>query len=334
MRLGSTNARVAAWSVFDLAEGFYLANALVALDRHGILQALGRHPTAARVLAVRHRVDCGVLESTLQILAARTDLIAERSHKYHLTHKYDAYARFIVSQYLRTYSGNALALDRTLTNPTRAAHLIDRRQHPIAFDDAPALSSIMLGKLIVQLDLNHVLDLGCGTGIMLANLASGVAKFVGWGMDASSFMCAAARRRVTSAPAGISVKIIRGDCYDPKASISTSIISQVQTITAASVANEFFAEGTKMAVKWLTNLRKTFPGRTLLIADYYGRLGHGKRPWAREIVLHDFVQVISGQGVPPPALRAWKRIYRASGCTLVHAIEDSEASCFVHVLRL
>lgn len=328
-----SNALATYLSVFDLAEGFHLASALMALDRHGILQSLS-HPSTARMLAIRHRIDADLLNSTLQILAARTDFIACRAGKYRMTCKYDTYGRFVVSQYLRTYGGNAIALDRILPKPKLAVDFIDRRRHPAAFAEAPAFSSNMLRDLIVQLGLNNVLDLGCGTGAMLCSLAASITQFVGWGLDVNPLMCAEARKRVGSLGSLSSIKILKGDCFNPKNAIPPSIISHVLTITAASVANEFFGEGTQTAVKWLANLKRTFHGRTLLIADYYGRLGHGRKPWPREIVLHDFVQVISGQGVPPPNLSAWKKIYRASGCAFIHAIEDRKATCFIHVLKL
>jgi SAM-dependent methyltransferase len=320
-------------SAIDLAQGFQLASALWALDRLGILQSL-EHPVAATPLAAKHGVDCGILEAVLQMLAARTDLVARRGGKYRLTHRYDAYARFVVRQYLGTYGPNAVALDRILRDPSLAADLIDRRQHAKAFDEAPALSCILLADLIVQLGLNHVLDLGCGTGMLLRDLAGRVPQFQGWGLDINPAMCAAARKRLGAARPAIPPKIFRGDSRDLAAAIPAPLIRTVRTLTAASLANEFFADGTQAAVQWLSALKAVVPGRTMLIADYYGRLGQSCKPWPRDIALHDFVQVISGQGVPPPNLAAWKKIYRAARCRLIHVVEDHDASYFVHVLKL
>ena len=143
MNSASTKARPARWSAFDLAEGFHLAGALIALDRCGILKSLAR-PYAVRTLAARYRVDRAMLEAALQMLAARTDLIARNGDKYRLTRKYDAYARFVIGQYLRTYGANAIALDRILPRPGLAARLIDRRQHPIAFHETAAFSSVIV----------------------------------------------------------------------------------------------------------------------------------------------------------------------------------------------
>jgi hypothetical protein len=72
----------------------------------------------------------------------------------------------------------------------------------------------------------------------------------------------------------------------------------------------------------------------LLIGDYYGQLGHRRPPRSHTLAMHDFAQVISGQGIPPPDLASWKQIYRAARCSLVHVIQDHEASFFVHLLKL
>jgi SAM-dependent methyltransferase len=330
MTTGSRAAGAPGWSALDLAEGFHLACALSALDRSGILTSLAG-PIDAGTLADKHEVDPGMLEAALQLLAARTDLVVRKGGKYRTTRKYDVYARFLIRQYLGAYGATAVALHRSLRAPSLAPNLIDRREHSKAFGEAAALSSNLLADLIVQLRLNHVLDLGCGTGIMLRDLATRAAGFVGWGLDINPSMCAAARKHTADAGR---IRIFRGDCRDLERAIPAPISAQVGTITASNLANEFFADGITAAVAWLSDLKACFPARTMLIADYYGCLGTRREPWPQHLALHDFVQVISGQGVPPTSLNGWKKVYRAARCTLIHAFEDRDAALFVHILRL
>ena len=331
--MSTTRADVRRCSALDLAEGFHLANALLALERSGILRSLGRPATAAS-LATTHRIDRALLTAALELLANRTDLIARRGETYRLTRRYDPYARFVMRQYLQAYAANATALDRVWRRPSIAADLIDRRAHAEAFAELPTLGCRMLVDLIEQLGLDRVLDLGCGTGILLHHLAGRVPRFQGWGLDINPAMCRAARRRLAGVGTPARLAIFCGDSRKPQRALPASVIRRTRTLTAANLANEFFADGTSEAVRWLTTLRRVFPGATLLIADYYGGLNGTRRPWRREIALHDFAQVISGQGIPPPNLAVWRKIYRAARCALIHAIEDEDASCFVHVLRL
>ena len=330
MTTGSRAAGAPNWSTLDLAEGFHLACALLAIDRSGILASLNRFVDAG-TLADKHEVDRGMLEAALQLLAARTNLVVRKGRKYRTTGKHDVYERFVLRQYLGAYGATAVALHRSLRAPSLAPNLIDRREHSKAFGEAAALSSSMLADLIVQLALNHVLDLGCGTGIMLFDLFTRVPGFIGWGVDINPSMCAAARKHTAGAR---HISIFRGDCRDLERAIPAPLVAQVRTITASNLANEFFANGTTTAVAWLSDLKARFPGRTLLIADYYGSLGTRREPWSQHLALHDFVQVISGQGVPPTNLNGWKKIYRAARCILIHAFEDRNATLFVHILKL
>ena len=320
-------------SAFDLAEGFHLAHALLAFEHHGILSSLTREMTAA-ALAARHKVDASLLQAALELLAARTNLIARRGDKFRLTRHYDAYARFVIHQYLGAYGRNAIALGRLLRNPAPAGGLVNRRQHAKAFEDSPTLSCMLIADLVVQLGFNDVLDLGCGSGALLADLAGRVPGFQGWGLDSSPAMCAMARRRLKETAGASQVRIFRGDSSQPQAAISAAVIDRVGTLTAASLANEFFGAKSRLAERWLSSLRAAFPGRTLLIGDYYGQLGLARPPRSRALALHDFAQVISGQGVPPPDLASWKKIYRSARCSLIHVVEDREKSFFVHLLKL
>jgi len=96
-----------------------------------------------------------------------------------------------------------------------------------------------------------------------------------------------------------------------------------------------FGHGEREAVNWFRKLRKLFPGRPLLNCDYYGRLGHTKsRKLPRETLLHDYAQLISGQGIPPATRAQWRSIYSKAGCRLVHVIEDTSTTRFIHIVGL
>ena len=320
-------------SVFDLAEGFYLAHALLAFERNGVLRALARPATAA-ALARQHHIHAGLLLAALELLAARTNLITCRRGRFQLTDDYDDYARFVVHQYLGAYGPAAAALDSALRKPRLAAGLIDRRQHAKAFEDTPTLSCGLIADLIVQLGFNDVLDLGCGNGALLAELTRRVRRFRGWGLDSNPAMCVLARKRLKMAPGASPVRIFRGDSRRPDAAIPASVARHVRTLTAASLANEFFRSGNREVERWLARLKAIFPGRTLLIGDYYGQLGYGRPLRSHILAMHDFAQAISGQGVPPPDRASWKTIYCNARCSLIHVVEDEDATFFVHLLKL
>ncbi|MEV4928159.1 hypothetical protein [Streptomyces roseoverticillatus] len=103
-------------------------------------------------------------------------------------------------------------------------------------------------------------------------------------------------------------------------------VKDVQALYRRSIANEFFADGDREAVDVLTGLRELFPGRLLFLEDGYGRLTHHPPTDGnhRHALLQDLAPVLSGQGVPPPDLHGWSRIYQAADCTLVKAYEGHD----------
>jgi len=299
----------------------------------GILESMAK-PITPRKLATKYRIDEHILRATLEILSLRTNLIECSAGKYFVTPRYDWGARFFFLQYVGSYGPNAYALARILRDPSIGGDLVDREQHKRAFERAAPWDRNPLGALIDQLGLNSILDIGCGTASMLLYLASCSEDFKGWGIDNSSWMCTAARKRIAEAGLRSRVKILSGDSRDLSSVVPSRIVDRVQALTASGVANEFFSDGISHAVKWLTNIKAVFPGRTLLIADYYGQLGYSRENVWRGIALHDYVSAISGQGIPPPNLAGWKKVYRASHCTLIQTVEEPGSPNFIHVLKL
>lgn len=130
---------------------------------------------------------------------------------------------------------------------------------------------------------------------MLVDVAARVPDFVGWGLDINGAICGYARRRAALAEV-TRLTFLEGDCRQSTAEIPPAIATEVRVLTAASVANEFFADGTAPAVAWLSDLRQGVPGRTMLIADYYGRLGARRGSCPPEILLHDFIRLFPARG--------------------------------------
>lgn len=321
------------WSGFDLIEGFFLSQAFAAIERIGILDALDV-PQSSIDLARRYGVNESILDAALQMLATRTILIRYARGKYRATSACDSPTRFFLLQHLASYGGNAVHLEEILRDPSVASQFVDRYQHQRAFLKAQPSKKDPLVQLVLRFGFNTILDIGCGTGSLLLHLASQCSHFRGWGIDSNPFMCRAARQRIAQAGERRKVTIINGDSRQLSLRIPPAVARRVQAITASGVANEFFFEGIRNAVSWLITIKRVFPGRKMFIADYYGQLGYRRRPDRRGVALHDFVQVISGQGVPPPDRKGWLKVYDSARCKLLHVEHEKGAPNFIHVLQL
>lgn len=331
-------------SAFDLVEAFQLSHAVATLHNLGLFTTL-KEPATADELSAKYKLNAGVLRGTLEYVAARTDLLRKSGDRFVATRKYSDGSRFLLDLYVGAYGGNAAQLAKVLRNLSLGVEAVDRSRHARAFEAVDGSSLGILPQIVRQLGFNHLLDLGCGNGALLLELAVKDPNFVGWGMDLNPAMCKTARAGIRAARYGRRVQVIEGDCTALSSTLPTKVCNMVRAVTACQVANELFAAGHVRVVTWLRDLRRVLPGRPLLIADYYGRLGQGKsrpgkksaqleRESMRATLLHDYAQLISGQGVPPATAAEWRSIYSRSGCSLVHIVEDKTTTRFVHILRL
>ncbi|MGH2720383.1 MAG: RiPP biosynthesis methyltransferase ApyS [Actinomycetota bacterium] len=320
-------------STLDLVEAFHLGHAVSTLHELKVL-ALLNEPASAEEVAAELELDPGLLRGTLDYVAARTDLLSEADGRFVTTAEYADGARFLLDLYAGAYRSNAVQLERLLRQPSLAAKVVDRSRHARAFQGVGPRALGALPHIIRQLEFNHVLDVGCGPASLLLQLAEDDQQFAGWGLELNPAMRRAARAAVRAAGVGERVKILAGDSRDLEAALPPGIRPSIRAVTASHVANEMFGDGPGGAVSWLRGLRQALPGRPLLLSDYYGRLGSNAKGQRRETLLHDYVQLISGQGVPPARLIEWRAIYADAGCRLAHVIEDRTSTQFIHIVVL
>jgi SAM-dependent methyltransferase len=314
------------WSAADLAEAFHLAHAANHLVDAGLLGEQ-EHPVAE--LAAARGLDPVLLGGMLEFLAARTDLVSRGETGFRAGPGMGPAQRGIIDQYLGAYGPNVAALPDILSGAVNGRSLTDRVRHARAYADASGAGAALLPGLLGKLGLDHVLDLGCGSGQLLAELAGRDPAFHGHGVDANPGMIEVALARDLPADR---IRFCVGDVTDPRTCVLDDVRADTEVLVASNLLNELF--GTSgAAAGWLRLLGGAFPGRLLVVADYYGVLGHRAEP-PPHLALHDWIQLISGQGVPPPDLDGWQSVYRQADCQLLHAIQDSKTSVFIHLVRL
>jgi SAM-dependent methyltransferase len=319
---------------FDLAEGLQLGHAIRALHELGVLNLL-RKPMTSSAAAKQLRLDPATLSMVLCYCAARTTVIAsKRNNRFQTTGAHGPMSEFLIDMYAGAFGQHAIALESLLEGSRTGPQLINRTLQARAFRSALADEEPPIAGIIRQLQFNHVLDLGCGSGVLLRALATQSKDFHGTGIDFNPEMCRVARTTMREAGVARQVRIFRGDIREDMNILPNDLRATIKTLVASNVANEFFDDGRRTLLSWLVQLKRCFPNVIMLLADYYGRLGVSERVADRQTLLHDYVQSLSGQGVPFADLRSWKAIYRDSGCHLIHCIEDKTTTQFIHILRL
>ena len=320
----------------DVIGGSFAASALLALQETGSLDRLVE-PVSAPDLATATGSDPALLGGLLTFLAGATSIVEQDNGRFQLALPYRRYNTlgFQLDKFLRAYGPAMASLGRSLTGTADRQALVNRAALANAFARRTSTPPTLTAELLRAWSVTALLDLGCGAGSLLIELAGGNPEFRGWGLDASAEMVAAATAGAQEAGVahqlGFDVADARGIVAD-----TVPALPPTAALHARSLLNEFFASGPEVAVEVLTQIRQAFPDRLIFIEDYYGRLGVECEADFRHARLQDMVQLASAQGVPPPDLAAWAEVYAKAGCSLLHAYEgtDDGVAWFIHVCAL
>ena len=174
-------------------------------------------------------------------------------------------------------------------------------------------------KLIKQIGGTYVLDVGCGAGDFLIQLALRWPEGTGVGIDMNAD--AITKACANAEGAGVSDRL---SFYHTKLSaepltVEKAILNKVDTLTAMYLLHEFAGRGGQEAiVAAISQMRSQFPGRTLLMlegerADPVALNANPPRTYAQ--LDYSFIHPISRQG-PLRSVAEWEDIIKAAGATL------------------
>lgn len=320
-------ASISKRSLFDVFQGHYAAELLLYLRRAGVLESW-RQPQTPAALARQTGIAAMDLRLILEFLTATTNVI-ERDVRGRYAVVNVAYGdlAFQLEKFIGAYGPCIREFGRaTLDQKALADAFVEGTKNRTA----PAVD------LIRDAGLHCIVDLGCGPASLLVQLAAVDSQFRGFGVDATKVMCRVARDAVRERGLERRIKIVHADASDIGKPLSRHL-RDIDGVHCSSFLNEFFGSG-RDPVAVLKRLRQLLPGRPLFVVDYYGELGHRRTSSLQHPVtlLQDVAQVASGQGVPPPDMQAWRRIYRRAGCRLIRAMdfETSHLRWFIHEVRL
>jgi len=324
------------WSGIDLLEGHALTLAVDALYCEDVFARLDAWASPAD-LAKSLNLEEDILGVVLEYVYIRTDFLKKQNTEYRCNDNYsnNTYFWSLLDQYVGAYGPNLNCISTLMHNSKDGGALVDRMRHAQAFKNSELSGFPEMTDIVAQAGFGAVLDIGCGNAGLLTALAQMHPQFKAWGVDSSSQMCGNARAQIAQLNLTDRVQIYQSDAKNISAILSEKSRAQIQAIIVSSLLNEFFFKTPEPAIEWLKELRSIFPGRILIVADYYGKLGKNSPGATRLSLLHDFVQLLSAQGIPPSNKEGWNEIYQQAGCKLSQAIEfEDEFPRFIHFVIL
>lgn len=326
--------------IYDAIAGYYASNILATFEIKGILQQVdgGMQPAA---IAKYHGYDVHAFLALLEFLAQRTNVIERLAgQRYKLSKRYRRFydLGFHLHKFITAYGAITTNVDSALQLPDLGRSLVDRNAEAEAYRRVGSPPNAVAVALIRERRIKRILDIGCGPGTLLTTLATTDPTFRGWGLDADAAMCAVARARVAESGVDSQIQILQGDARDIAHLELAESVNAIEMIHCKGLLDELFRGGDSQAVAFLSALRSRFPGRLLLVVDYYGKLTRLESIGRRytHTLIHDVLQVLTAQGVPPSDVVTWFHLYEAAACNLEHAYEGrtNGIEWFVHVVAL
>jgi hypothetical protein len=326
-------------SFLEAIAGNYCTAILLQLKRHKILSELKEWRTAEE-LAKKLHFDPFVLGVLLEFVAGNSEIIARSKNgkfKCVLNRRKMLESGFCLEKFVGAY-GVAVRNIEGVLGGSPGGKVVDRLALASAYAELGVIRSPVIAGAVERNRISCLLDLACGTSSFLIELGLQNPAFRGYGIDSNPAMCRISKSRLRALKLSRRVQIRQGDARNIQACLKSREMREIEAVHGKSLLNEFFARGSEGAVRVLRNLSLALPGRVAWFVDYYGRLGSGARTNRRFLYasLQDIAQLLSGQGIPPPDDRAWRKIYAQAGCRLLEAraFHEESISWFIHTVRL
>jgi SAM-dependent methyltransferase len=315
-----------------LVSDAYLAQVLVALWDSGLYEYIREH---GRIeisgVAEELNLDPVVLRSLVEYLVG-WGILAPEADSFVLSKKGQPYwnyiTRGILTSHLAGYNqllvnlGPLLRKEISLNDPR-----LDRSGRLVASGSGYALLGSgtipWILKLIKQIGGTYVMDVGCGAGDFLIQLALRWKDGAGIGIDMNAE--AIAEANANSERCGVSDRLSfhHAKLSAEPLSICSTLLEKVDTLTAMYLLHEFAGRGGTAAITAaIFQLRQQFPGRKLLMlegerADPVALFAAPPRTYAQ--LDYSFIHPLSRQG-PLRTPAEWGEIIKSAGATLLERV--------------
>jgi SAM-dependent methyltransferase len=174
--------------------------------------------------------------------------------------------------------------------------------------------------MIGELGCRCVLDLGCGAGVFLTQLALKWPEGSGIGIDMNADAITEARALAQADGVADRVEFHVEKLTDQPLKLSPASIARVDVVTAMFILHEFGGRGGVDAIaSVIRSIRKHFPGRKLLMAEGTRADPYERRPGpVRNHAQLDYslIHPLSRQG-PLRTPDEWKQIIESAGARLL-----------------
>lgn len=315
-----------------LVSDAYLAQVLVALWDSGVYEYVREHERIEiAVVSQELSLEPDVLRSLIEYLVG-WGIVAPEADSFVLTAKGRSYwnyiTRGVLTAHLAGYNQLLVHLGPLLR---REIDLNDPRLNRSGRLVASGSGYALLGsgtipwilKLIKQIGGTYVMDIGCGAGDFLIQLALRWPDGAGLGIDMNAEAIAEAQANACRCRVSDRLTFHHAKLSAEPMPLDPAVMKRVDTLTAMYLLHEFAGRGGAAAITAaIAQLRTQFPGRTLLMlegerADPASLFATPPRTFAQ--LDYSFIHPLSRQG-PLRTTAEWEVIIKSAGARLVERI--------------
>lgn len=179
-----------------------------------------------------------------------------------------------------------------------------------------------LPEFLLQFPFTSLLEIGCGAAPVSREMARLRPRLRAWAVDASPPMIDLARHLVGRESLSEQVHVSLGTVEDLCDGRLAGMFD-ADLVCLRSVLNSMFERGCREVESCLRRIGACFPTAHICVSEYYGRLNaaHLDNDEIPTLV-HDVIQLMSFQGIPPHDPDEWDKIYKNAGLQLVHRRVD------------
>ncbi len=312
-------------TILEIIESYYAAQVLMQLNKTDFFENTSEKKSISQYFPNR---------SIYLFIKKSTDIIeSELDGFFTINPNYNQYATsgFHIDKFLGAYG-------QFNANEKAPKIVINEKKFAAAFDKASYhQTNHHILQLLSQLGIKTLLDLGCGTGKLLIDFCEQSKQHKAFGIEQNAYLLLIVKKQIKQNKLSSSIKLIKGNVTNFNTLLNANQQKSIDAIYGASILNEFFQSPTTL-VRFLKNLKKTFAGKFFIVVDYYGIL-HTKQATKKSKAhnyVHDVMQVLSGQGMPPSTKNEWNDYYKKAGCELIlaHEAKNNSINWFIHVIKL
>jgi len=320
--------------IFELAKGYYVTKALLALWRLGLLERAAEDELDVEEVAAERGFDPSLLRPLLDYLIVRGYLERSSPGSYRLTERGRACVPFYgyLSTMVGAYEPVFTRIEELATGRIEYGRDVVR-SHEEMTRGLTALEDRLMGTVtdVVRASgARKVLDLGCGSARMLAHICEIDDGIEAVGVDRDPASCAVARETVQREGLEGRLAIVQGDASD-LGSLPRDVVEGVDTVTVMFLLHEILRQRGRAGTVDLIREIASFVGEDgrLVMVEVSGTKDHAYKEKLLFVPEYELLHEYTNQRLAPR--EEWEAMVEEAGMRVVETapVNMCQAFCLV-----